>query len=273
MNINASNFKEKLHLRGLLILILSIGLIVLAWIVKHGHYYTASSDIGYYMGLVGSLMMLVMLTYPLRKRVKFMKNWGATKGWFKFHMILGILGPILVVFHCAFRLSSINAAVALFSMLLVASSGIIGRFVYRHIHQGLYGRRTSLKEVKSEVTELHEKIAAIPQSVVVMREIHAFESYAFKKEKYALATAWKFFAMPFVRQGAAKRCVKTLSVLDKAGAMPIGALVANYLFEIERVSKFHTYERIFSLWHVLHIPLVYLLVATAIFHVIAVHMY
>ena len=79
--------------------------------------------------------------------------------------------------------------------------------------------------------------------------------------------------MPFVRQRAANRCVKTLSVLDKAGAMPIGALVANYLFEIERVSKFHTYERIFSLWHVLHIPLVYLLVATAIFHVIAVHMY
>ena len=262
-----------MHLRGLLIFILSVALIVLAWIVKHGNYYTASSDFGYYMGLVGSLMMLMMLTYPLRKRVKFMKNWGATKGWFKFHMILGILGPILVVFHCAFRLSSINAAVALFSMLLVAGSGIIGRFVYRHIHQGLYGRRTTLKEVKNEVTELHSKIAALPQSTVVMREINAFEAYAFKKEKLFLASAWKFFAMPFVRSGASKRCVKTLSVLDKAGAAPVGALISDYLGEIERVSKFHAYERIFSLWHVLHIPLVYLLVATAIFHVLAVHMY
>ena len=260
-------------MRGLLTVILSVFLIVLGWIVKRGHYYTASSDLGYYMGLVGSVMMLIMLTYPLRKRVKFMKNWGATKGWFKFHMILGILGPILVVFHCAFRLSSINAAVALFSMLLVAGSGIIGRFVYRHIHQGLYGRRTSLKEVKAEVTELHEKIAALPQSIVVMREINAFEAYAFKKEKFSLSTAWKFCAMPFVRYGAAKRCVKTLSALDKTGTAPVGALVADYLGEIERVSKFHTYERIFSLWHVLHIPLVYLLAATAIFHVIAVHMF
>ena len=33
------------------------------------------------------------------------------------------------------------------------------------------------------------------------------------------------------------------------------------------------FERIFSLWHVVHIPLVYLLVGTAIWHVIAVHMY
>lgn len=260
-------------MRGLLVLLISIGLIVLAWIVKHGHYYTASSDFGYYMGLTGSLMMLIMLTYPLRKRVKFMRNWGATKGWFKFHMILGILGPILVVFHCAFRLSSINAAVALFSMLLVASSGIIGRFVYRHIHQGLYGRRTSLKEVKTEVAELHAKISALPQSVVVMREISAFETYAFKKERLPIATAWKFCAMPFVRHGAAKRCIKTLSILDSKGSAPVGALIADYLAEIERVTKFHTYERIFSLWHVLHIPLVYLLVATAIFHVIAVHMY
>ena len=260
-------------MRGLLIIIFCASLIALAWLVKQGEYYTASDDLGYYMGLVGASMILFMLTYPLRKRIKFMKSWGATKHWFKLHMILGILGPILVVFHCAFRLSSINAAVAMFSMLLVAASGIIGRFVYRHIHQGLYGRRTSLNEVKGEVKELHEKIAALPQSLVVMREINAFEVYAFKKEKFFIPAAWKFIAIPFVRNSAAKRCIKTLAVLDTKGATPVGILVSDYLGEIERVTKFHAYERIFSLWHVLHIPLVYLLVATAIFHVIAVHMY
>ena len=255
-------------------IVLSIlALLGLAWLVRNGDYYTASSDFGYYMGLVGALMMLLLLTYPLRKRVKWMRNWGATKHWFKFHMMLGIVGPLLVIFHCAFRLSSINAAVALFSMTLVALSGIVGRFVYRHIHQGLYGRRVTLKEVKTEVTNLHEKIAALPQSKLVMREVYAFEQYALKKEKSLFPTAWKFIAMPYVRYKASKKCIHALSVLDRDKSSPVGLLVANYLWEIERVSKFHTYERIFSLWHVLHIPLVYLLVATAIFHVLAVHMY
>jgi hypothetical protein len=260
-------------LQKLLIVLFVLALFGLAWLVRNGDYYTASSDLGYYMGLTGALMMLLLLMYPLRKRVKWMKDWGATKYWFKFHMMLGILGPLLVIFHCAFRLSSINAAVALFSMSLVALSGIVGRFVYRHIHQGLYGRRVTLKEVKSEVTELHEKIAALPQSKVVMREVYAFEQYALKKEKSFFPALWKFMAMPFVRHIASKKCIHTLSVLDSKGANPIGLLVANYLWEVERVSKFHAYERIFALWHVLHIPLVYLLVATAIFHVLAVHMY
>jgi hypothetical protein len=217
--------------------------------------------------------MLLLLIYPLRKRIKWMNHLGATKYWFKFHMMLGIVGPTLVVFHCAFRLSSINAAVALFSMVLVALSGVVGRFVYRHIHQGLYGRRVTLKEVKSEVTALHENIAALPQSKVVMREVSAFEAYAFKKESSLLASVWQFVVMPIVRRRTAKTCIHALSVLDSDGAKPVGLLVAKYLAEIERVSKFNTYEKIFSLWHVLHIPLVYMLVATAIFHVLAVHMY
>ena len=33
------------------------------------------------------------------------------------------------------------------------------------------------------------------------------------------------------------------------------------------------YERLFALWHVAHIPFVYLLVVSAIVHVVAVHAY
>jgi hypothetical protein len=40
-----------------------------------------------------------------------------------------------------------------------------------------------------------------------------------------------------------------------------------------RVASFSFYERLFSLWHVLHIPLFIALVAAAIFHVIAVQRY
>ena len=46
-----------------------------------------------------------------------------------------------------------------------------------------------------------------------------------------------------------------------------------FIQAVRDVAQFHTYERLFSWWHIFHIPLVYLLVFSGIFHVISVHMY
>jgi len=52
-----------------------------------------------------------------------------------------------------------------------------------------------------------------------------------------------------------------------------GGLIRSYLRAIIAAAQFGTFERIFSLWHVMHMPLVYLLVLSAAYHVLAVHMY
>jgi hypothetical protein len=40
-----------------------------------------------------------------------------------------------------------------------------------------------------------------------------------------------------------------------------------------QVAHFASWERLFSLWHVLHLPFVYLMVICALVHVFAVHAY
>jgi hypothetical protein len=40
-----------------------------------------------------------------------------------------------------------------------------------------------------------------------------------------------------------------------------------------RVAQVRAYERLFALWHVAHIPFVYLLIISGIVHVVAVHVY
>jgi hypothetical protein len=50
-------------------------------------------------------------------------------------------------------------------------------------------------------------------------------------------------------------------------------MLATHLRRVRRVAEFHSYERLFSLWHVLHLPFFYILVITALVHVLAVHMY
>ena len=52
-----------------------------------------------------------------------------------------------------------------------------------------------------------------------------------------------------------------------------GGLVRSYLRAVNSAAQFTTFERIFSLWHVMHIPLIYMLILSACYHVLAVHMY
>jgi hypothetical protein len=46
-----------------------------------------------------------------------------------------------------------------------------------------------------------------------------------------------------------------------------------FLRHVRKVAEFKFYERVFSLWHVFHLPLFFMLLFTGIFHVLAVHAY
>jgi hypothetical protein len=45
------------------------------------------------------------------------------------------------------------------------------------------------------------------------------------------------------------------------------------LQEVQRTAQFSTYERLFSIWHAVHIPFLGMLVLTAVVHVVVVHFY
>jgi hypothetical protein len=49
--------------------------------------------------------------------------------------------------------------------------------------------------------------------------------------------------------------------------------IHEHLKRVRRVAELHSYERMFSIWHVFHLPFFYMLVVAALIHVLAVHMY
>ncbi|MFZ5615997.1 MAG: hypothetical protein ACOZAA_01565, partial [Pseudomonadota bacterium] len=129
------------------------------WINRGGHP-SAESGIGYYLGIAGALAMLLLLAYPLRKHAAFMRRAGPVAFWFRTHMALGLIGPTLILFHANFSFGSLNSNVALFSMLIVAGSGLVGRYIYAKIHKGLYGVRAEMKALASEALEFRKSIDA-----------------------------------------------------------------------------------------------------------------
>lgn len=50
-------------------------------------------------------------------------------------------------------------------------------------------------------------------------------------------------------------------------------LIRAYLRAVRDVAQFHGYEQLFSMWHIFHIPLVIMMVFSAIWHVIATYMF
>lgn len=252
---------------------LSAVFIYSAWWIRISHLYKSGDMIGYNLGLVGGILMLILLTYPLRKRFNFMSRLGEMKSWFSFHMFCGIAGPVLIFYHSAFHLGSMNAQVAFYSMLVVALSGFVGRYAYRRIHWGMFGRLQDLTELESELLGREDlaqaKFREYPAIIDLLRQ---FRNKSLKKN---LSTSARFFEMlrfPLERDRV-RREAKSLLPSEGASLDALASLIDDYAFAVDRYVTFTFYEKLFALWHVIHIPLVYILFASAVWHVIAVHMY
>jgi len=262
--------------------------IALSYLICRRGWYTPGDDVGYYLGLVGGVMMLTLLTYPLRKYLHAFRNLGPVRHWFSFHMFLGVAGPVLVIAHSTFILKSTNATVAFLCMLVVAGSGIIGRFIYVRIHRGLHGEKLNFKELQNkagfESEEMHSKLHFVPG---VEKRLTDFQSYALAQNLGFAGSTWRLFTLSTRRRLAYAQSASELrrAMRERAEVRQwdrdklrrrLGRatrLVDEFLVSVQRVSQFEIYDRLFRLWHVAHVPLVYLLVLSGIAHVVAVHMY
>jgi len=233
-------------------------------------------------------MMLLLFSYPLRKHFRFAQGWGRVKWWFLVHMLLGVGGPMLILLHSTFHVGSLNAAVALYSMLIVALSGVVGRFIYARVHRGLRGEEVSLKELQAYVAPEQEEVRSrLAFAPAVETRLRAFEQAELKAEPGWLTYFRQVFMLPLKQVLVYRQCVAQLQEPIRRHAAHskwspqdlvrrehlARKLVRRYLTAVVKVAHYTAYEKLFSLWHVAHIPFVYLLVISAVVHVIAVHAY
>jgi hypothetical protein len=266
------------RIRGFLVLLaymLVIYVIYLGWHNRLAQPLTAEAGLGYGLGIAGGTLMLLLLLYPLRKHLRAMQRLGPIKYWFRAHMLFGIVGPVCILFHSGFQLGSLNSNVALFCMLIVASSGLVGRYFYTKIHHGLYGRKATLDELVRHSALLGESLqAVVSQYPAAAGNIAAFEQQSRNHPAGFVASfvtlislgirTWLLYLSLWLHAPRSLPGRERRRVLRHIGAR---------LESIRKIAQFHFYERLFSIWHVLHFPLFLMLVVSGIAHVIAVHMY
>jgi len=275
--------------RGDLLLYALLALLVgAAWQISRLQWFKPNDDLSYWIAVAGGSMMLALFSYPLRKYVRFMQGLGKVKWWFWTHLFLGIAGPWLILVHSSFHVGSLNAGVALYSMVIVVISGVVGRFIYVRINRGLNGERMSLAELRERAgmveSDARSKLDFSPE---VKARLLAFEQHELRASPGWLTHLRQVTLLPLQQTIAYLRCASVLRRRLREMAAEQGwapddlrrrqrralRLVHRYLDAVVRVAQYSAYERLFALWHLAHLPFVYLLIISAVVHVVAVHAY
>jgi hypothetical protein len=279
----------KNNLTGYLWTALITGLLMFGYMNRNTDRIVPFEGAGYWIGILGGTLILLQLVYSVVKRMRAFRRLAGNKIWFNLHVILGVAAPVAILYHANFSLGATNSNVALFTMLAVAISGFMGRIVYRNVHVGLHG-------AKADATSLLEHATGLLRTVEgdvggsggqIANALLDFAEH--RLHPTGPATNWMVAALaaPFQVGWARIRMNKLIraavsenaqrqnwSRSDRRQKSKIASShVRDFLGAVIKASQLTFWERVFSLWHVVHIPLFYLLLASGITHVIAVHWY
>src|SRR5437879_7358698 len=115
---------------------------------KHD-YLKPSGAIGLRLGLFGVLLFFFIYVYPLRKKWAWLGRQGSSKRWLDFHVLLGLVAPVVVTFHSSSKLSGI-AVMAYWIMIVVAFSGVVGRYIYAQLQRSLNSAELTLQQAQDQ---------------------------------------------------------------------------------------------------------------------------
>ena len=110
-------------------------------------HFRAGDELAVQCGLVGTGFMIIAAIYPMFRRVRMFRWLASNTMWFDFHLMAGTVGPMFVALHSAARLGT-WVDIALWSMVIVAVSGFIGRYLYTQVPELSSGRE--LEELDHE---------------------------------------------------------------------------------------------------------------------------
>ena len=222
------------------------------------------------LGVIGSLMMLFMLLYSVRKRTRIFKNFGFLSRWLNLHIYFGIIGPLLIVLHSTFKVHGL-IAVSFWSMVAVALSGILGRYLYIQIPRTISGKELSLGELNKlddEITDyIHSRYQLDAQNMSKLVEI--VKQPARKKKgslSLLLGIIFSDIFRPFRYYQLKRKISKQFRFGKKVVRQITKSLLKKELLE-RRINQWSTIQQLFHYWHVIHKPFAIIMYIIMLIHI------
>jgi hypothetical protein len=226
-----------------------------------------SGPVGQTLGVIGGVLMLMPFLYMMRKRIPLLRSAGNLKTWLEVHLFCGIFGPVLVTFHTSFKFNGIVSA-AYWSMVIVVLSGFVGRYLYVRIPRSIRGAELPRADLDARADELRAELSRSVTLADVLARLRAFEQAAVPHSSGDLSLVDLLFG-----EMTLGRRVRALDgELGRAGLpdrlrAEVLALTVERSVLLRRIAYLERTRKLFELWHVFHLPLVYLQLVIVAAHV------
>lgn len=233
--------------------------------------YAPTGLIGHGFGIVGTAMILLgVVLYSVRKRVRALSRVGTLKSWLHFHIFLCLLGPFLVLLHTTFRFGGL-VSIAFWSMTLVVASGVFGRWVYVWIPKTANGRFLQLREVEEQMRALlgdvESRLDLPPARVMELLEVGP--EPAANGPSGILSAVGLSLRYRWGRRRERARIERRLGsagVPEPTRGMLVERLEENRLRR-QQAALIRPFQRAFRYWHAFHLPLAAVMVLVLLVHV------
>ena len=226
------------------------------------------------MGWTGSGMMLVMMLYTLRKRMGYTASLGSMRVWLNFHMLMGIVGPILITFHTTFKFGGLIGT-SYWAMLATVLFGVLGRYIYIQIPRGITGAELSMKEIELSAAsmdrQLEGQLGKKGTDQLAVRDLFEEVSEVDAGDRNAFSTLFHMMITDLKNRFKTWRLKRVLVdefCLDTRTAGYTVSLIKRKAALIRRKNLLSTTHRILKYWHVIHIPLAIVMFSIMFIHII-----
>jgi hypothetical protein len=222
------------------------------------------------LGVVGSAMILLLLLYSARKRGALGLRFGRLSRWLDVHIFFGVMGPLLITLHTAFKLNGI-VTVSYLCMMVTALSGVFGRYVYMQIPRDTRGHALDLRRAGERLAQLRSRLQE--RFGLDERTLRDIDGYAGAPARPHLSGTRALFASlgaDLARAGRTRRLRRALRARDgvpRAAVDEVIGLAREQSLLTRRIAVMDTMTRLLHYWHVFHRPFAYIMIAIMFLHV------
>jgi hypothetical protein len=240
-----------------------------------------SGLVGINLGIFGTILFFAIYLYYFRKRWKWLGRIGISKHWLDIHVVLGLTAPAIIAFHAAFKFRGM-AGMAFWIMMMVALSGVVGRYLYAQIPRNLTTAELSWQELESLRRELESQLSG--QKLMPPGDVRATLRLPLPERARQMSLLSALGAMLLldlsrpVQVASLRRRVLgfwgTLRTLF--GLLPSGNRELEHSIGVVRgqstLAKKMLFlsrsQQVFNLWHVVHRPFSYAFAVLACIHIV-----
>ena len=222
------------------------------------------STAGLTCGVVGLVLMFAAETlYTLRKRLPRF-SLGRMSTWLQMHIFWGLVGPFLIVLHSAGHFHGLAGAATIVMAVMVAS-GLVGRFLYTAAPRTLDGIEIDAGELLARFAKVEGRLRSFGVQLSAM-EIATLGVAADLPGWVAV------FGRPWLvwrQRRRVRQYVRRVAQLSPSATLELRqVLVDRFALQLD-IHSLAAARRWLAWWHVLHVPLGWVLFTLVLIHVVA----